>query len=57
MKKIAFIALLGLLGACGADDPPFRPTGNVGVNVGPGGISTSAGVGATNGTVSVGVSL
>lgn len=57
MKRIfCLIALLGLA-ACGADDPPFRPTGNVGVSVGPGGVSTNAGVGATNGTVSVGVSL
>ena len=57
MRKIAAVCALALVAACGADDPPLRPTGNVGVSVGPGGVSTSAGVGATNGTFSVGLRL
>ncbi|WP_217810137.1 hypothetical protein [Salibaculum griseiflavum] len=55
-KTLALIALLGLA-ACGADDPPFQPTAGVGVSVGSGGVSTNASVGATNGTVSVGLNL
>jgi len=58
MKKTAIaLCLLGFTAACGADEPPFRPSGNVGVSVGPGGVNTNVGVGATNGTFSVGVSL
>ncbi|WP_377508994.1 hypothetical protein [Octadecabacter sp. R77987] len=58
MKKISgLIVALTILSACGADAPPFTPTANAGVSVGTGGVSTTAGVGATNGTFSVGVSL
>jgi len=51
------MGVIAVLSACGADDPPFRPTGNVGVSVGPNGVSTNAGVSATNGTFTVGVGL
>lgn len=53
------LALIGLsvLTACGADGDPFRPTGNVGVSVGANGVNTTANVGATNGTFSVGIGL
>jgi len=51
------ISVFVFVAACGADDPPFRPSGNVGVSVGPNGVNTNAGVSATNGTFSVGVSL
>ena len=58
MTKAAFALIaLVVLAACGADDPPLRPTANAGVSIGTGGVSTSVGVGATNGTFSVGVSL
>ena len=57
MKPLYALAVLVVLAACGADDPPFRPTGSVGVSVGSGGVTTGATVGATNGTVSVGLSL
>ena len=57
MIRLIAIATLTFVAACGADDPPFRPTGNVGVSVGPGGVSPSVGVGATNGTFNVGLSL
>ena len=57
MKKLFTAAALIVVSACGADDPPFRPTANVGVNVGAGGVSTSTSIGATNGTFSVGLNL
>jgi len=52
----ALIVLLGLA-ACGADDPPIRPTANLGVSIGPGGISPNASVGARRGPLSVGLNL
>ncbi len=57
MKKIVLV--LGLMGlaACGADGAPFTPTANVGLSVGSNGVSTSTSVGASNGTVSVGLNL
>ncbi len=49
------VVALVLLAACGADDPPFRPAASAGVNVGPGGVSTTGGVVSTNGTITIGV--
>lgn len=56
-KTIIALSALVIVAACGADDPPFRPTANAGVSVGTGGVNTNVGVGATNGTFSVGLSL
>lgn len=56
-RSIIVLLTLTYVAACGANDPPFRPTGDTGVNIGPNGVSTNAGVGATNGTFSVGLSL
>ncbi|MDR9428588.1 MAG: hypothetical protein RI538_09415 [Salibaculum sp.] len=53
---LALIALLGTA-ACGADAPPVRPSAGVGVSVDNAGVSTNANLGATNGIVSVGLSL
>ena len=55
MKKIALIITITALAACGADGAPFTPNASVGVSVGSGGVSTNTTVGASNGTVSVGV--
>ena len=57
MIRLIAIAALTCVAACGADDPPFRPTGNVGVSVGTNGVTPSASVGASNGTFDVGLSL
>lgn len=57
MKPVVMLLTLAVLAACGADDPPFRPTGNAGVSIGPNGVNTNLGVGATNGTFNVGLSL
>lgn len=58
MKRTIFaLCALAFAAACGADDPPFRPTGGVGISVGPNGVGTNARVGATNGTFNVGLSL
>ena len=56
MKWVVFIAVVGL-SACGADGAPFVPTASGNVTVGTGGVQTSTTVGATNGTVSLGVTL
>jgi hypothetical protein len=57
MTRSIFVLLaLTFVAACGANDPPFRPTGNAAINIGPNGVGTTAGVGATNGTFSVGLS-
>jgi len=57
MKRLAIVMLaLGLAG-CGAAGDPFRPTANVGLNIGSGGVTPSASVGATNGIFSVGANL
>ena len=57
MKKIVFVIVaLGLAG-CGADGAPFTPTGNLGLNIGPDGITPSASGGLTNGIVTLGASL
>ncbi|WP_296417025.1 hypothetical protein [Pseudooctadecabacter sp.] len=57
MRIVIALITLSIVAACGADDPPFRPTGNVGVSVGPNGVTPNVGVGATNGTFNVGLSL
>lgn len=56
-KSILMLCCMAFVAACGADDPPLRPTAGVGVSVGTGGVNTNAAVGATNGTFSVGISL
>ena len=58
MKKSIFaLCVLGFAAACGANDPPFRPSANVGVSVGPNGVTPNASIGATNGTFNVGLNL
>ncbi len=55
MKKNALILTVAALVGCGADGAPFTPNANVGLSVGSNGVSTNTSVGASNGTVSVGV--
>lgn len=55
-STVLAMALIGLT-ACGADDPPFRPTANAGVSVGTNGVNTNVGIGASNGTFNVGLRL
>ncbi|MEM9786782.1 MAG: hypothetical protein AAFY14_03750 [Pseudomonadota bacterium] len=57
MKKIAMLIALGVTAACGADAPPMQPNANVGLSVGTNGVNTTAGIGASNGTFSVGLNL
>jgi hypothetical protein len=57
MKRIALILTIATLAGCGADGAPFTPTANLGLSVGSGGVSTGASLGASNGTVSVGVGI
>ena len=53
----AALAALTTLAACGADGPPFVPTGSASVGIGTGGVSTGATLGATNGTFTIGVGI
>lgn len=55
MKPAVLMLFASALAACGADGAPMRPSANVGMSVGSNGVSTSTVVGASNGTVSVGV--
>jgi len=57
MKLITMILTLAALAACGADGAPFKPSANVGLSLGSNGVTTGASVGASNGTVSIGVGL
>ena len=55
MKRIALMLTIVALAACGADGAPFTPNASVGVGVGSNGVTTGGSLGASNGTVSVGV--
>ena len=53
---ITFLALATLI-SCGAAGDPLRPTANLGLSIGPNGITPSANVGAQSGPVSVNIGL
>ncbi|WP_296422584.1 hypothetical protein [Yoonia sp.] len=57
MKRIALIIVVAAVAGCGADGAPWRPSANVGISIGTGGVSPSANLGASNGPVSVAVGL
>ncbi len=57
MKRIVLIMAIAAVAGCGADGAPFTPNASLGLSVGSGGVSTGASVGASNGTVSVGVGI
>ncbi len=48
MRALFTLGFLGFLAACGAEGDPLRPTANLGVSVGSGGVSQSVTVGAQN---------
>jgi hypothetical protein len=56
MRRLAFVVVLVLAG-CGADGPPLTPTANIGLNIGPDGITPQASAGVTNGILSLGLNL
>ncbi|MGR3493220.1 MAG: hypothetical protein ACU0DW_14270 [Shimia sp.] len=55
MRAVALLSLIALA-ACGADGEPIQPSANVGVSIGPGGITPTIRVGASQGPFSVRVS-
>ena len=57
MKKIAMILGAVALVGCGAAGDPIRPTGNLGLSIGPNGVTPTASVGAQSGPVSINVGL
>ena len=57
MKKLVMILGAVALVGCGAAGDPIRPTTNLGVSIGPNGITPTASVGAQSGPVSINVGL
>ncbi|MDG1769489.1 MAG: hypothetical protein P8H36_08825 [Yoonia sp.] len=57
MKTIASMMIVAVLAGCGADGAPVRPTANLGLSLGPAGITPIASVGGTSGPVTVSVDL
>ncbi|MGJ8621982.1 MAG: hypothetical protein ACSHW1_04340 [Yoonia sp.] len=55
MIRSSLILTVLALAACGADGPPMTPNASMGISVGSGGVSTGGSVGASNGTLSVGL--
>lgn len=55
MKRLVLMLTVAALAGCGADGAPLAPNASVGVGVGSNGVTTGGSVGASNGTVSVGV--
>lgn len=57
MKKLIVLAAL-ILGACGADGEPVRPSGNVNVSLGSSsGVGLGANLGLQKGPISVGLGV
>ena len=55
MRVVITLGLLGFLAACGAEGDPLRPTANLGMSVGSGGVSQSVTVGAQNSNSSLSI--
>lgn len=55
MKIIYVIAASALMAGCGAQGDPLRPTANIGLGFGTGGVSQSVEVGAGNSNVNFSV--
>jgi hypothetical protein len=56
MRLAALLTLLALA-ACGADGPPTRPQGSIGVGVGTGGVFLDGEAELGNSSVSVGIGI
>ncbi len=57
VSAILSVGAILALAACGADGPPVRPTGSIGIGAGTGGATTDATFGATNGIATGSVSI
>jgi len=57
MKIFAALGLIAVLASCGADGAPLRPSANLGLSIGPDGVTPSANVSANSGPVTVSVGL
>ena len=55
-RALCVLALMGIA-ACGVDGEPVRPTANVGVAIGSGGVQTGGTIGVSRGPLSVGVGI
>ena len=57
MKPIISVLALAALISCGAAGEPVRPSANLGVSIGPNGVTPSASVGAQSGPLSINLGL
>lgn len=57
MKRVALILGAVALVGCGAAGEPIRPTANLGLSIGSGGVTPTASVGAQSGPVSINIGL
>ncbi|SPF79806.1 hypothetical protein [Pseudoprimorskyibacter insulae] len=57
MIRIAALAALALVAACGADGPPLKPSLNTSISVGTGGVTTSTTASVRKGPVTVALDL
>lgn len=57
MKRISLIIALTVLAGCGADGAPWQNNASLGLSAGSDGVNSNASFGASNGPVSVGVSM
>lgn len=57
MRYLAALPIIALLGACGADGEPVRPTYSATIGVGQDGVHTRTSVGARKGNISVRIGL
>jgi hypothetical protein len=57
MKRALCVLALLSAAACGVDGEPVRPTANVGVAIGSGGVHAGGSIGVSRGPLSVGVGI
>ena len=57
MKRALCVLALLSTAACGIDGEPVRPTANVGIGIGSGGVHAGGTIGVSRGPLSVGVGI
>ncbi len=56
-KAIIGLGVVVMLASCGAQNDPIRPTANLGLSIGSGGVTPSANVSAQSGPLTVSLGL
>jgi hypothetical protein len=57
IRILSVLAVFATLAACGADGEPVRPSANLNIGIGSGGVHTGASVGVSRGPITVGVGI